>query len=124
METAVLLDPVELKDSTGTTINPVQDETVILLRKIVKLLEASTVVDSQQRQRVAVDSITAASGGTSLGVAVTNGGNTPVATPPVGAGTIYAQGVWEMPVDQRWRIAENARMVFATSIRSNLVWSA
>jgi len=79
-----------------------EDDTVILLRRIVKLLEASGNVDIANRQRVTLDSITA---GISLST-VTN----------VGAlGTLagYDQRQW----------ADGARVAYNTGIRQQLNFS-
>ena len=45
-------------NASGTTINPATDETVQLLRRMVKLLEPLAVQDSSQRQRVTVENST------------------------------------------------------------------
>jgi len=77
------------------------DDSVILLRRIVKLLEASGNADVANRQRVSVDFIT---GGVTLGVSqVTNLGQI--------AG-----------YDQR-QFADTARVAYNTGIRQHLMFS-
>jgi hypothetical protein len=49
-----------LVDENGNRpINTASEESIILLRRIVKLLESSGIVDTAQRQRVSVDAIVA-----------------------------------------------------------------
>lgn len=103
----------------GEPLYPVQDDTVLLLRRIVKLLEASGTVDANNRQRIAVDSVTTSAlytGGGSTAL----GGETITAGAPTVAGTIYPFYVWETPVDQRWRIIDAARASYDLGIRSKL----
>lgn len=75
------------------------DESVVLLRRIVKLLESSGNNDIGNRQRIALDSITA---GTTLPT-VTNVAAT--------AGVNHAQFI------------DPARTAYNTGIRSNLIFS-
>lgn len=42
-------------DKNQKVINPVEDESIILLRRMVKLLESNAVVDAGNRQRMAVE---------------------------------------------------------------------
>ena len=49
-------DPVGLKNTSGTTINPATDDAVVLLRRMVKLMESQATVDSANRQRITLDS--------------------------------------------------------------------
>ena len=99
---------VEIVDpATGLPMTPAYDssvvavgdavealnESVILLRRIAKLLEASSTQDSQQRQRVTIDSST---------VTLLN-------TPQSFAG-----------IDMRFPITDWARTAYATGIRAKL----
>ena len=78
-----------------TTITPATDESVILLRRIAKLLEPIGTQDSQQRQRISIDAS-----------AATLTANT---TPQSFAG-----------IDMRYSIADWARTSYNTGIRANL----
>jgi hypothetical protein len=117
-------------------------ESIALLRRIVKLLEASATVDPRFRQRVTIDAIKASeasvptelagtmpiSGSVSvsgtMGTALAaNGGNLPSVNPPYSVGAFQPQGVWEGPVDQRWRVLEDSRISYGINIRSKLSWS-
>jgi hypothetical protein len=49
-------DVVGLKDAAGTRINPVSEDAIVLLRRMVKLMESQATVDSSNRQRISVDS--------------------------------------------------------------------
>ncbi len=46
---------VYIKDADGNIINVTQDETVMLLRRMVKILEPIGTQDANQRQRVNVE---------------------------------------------------------------------
>jgi hypothetical protein len=47
-------EKTKVTDSTGTLVNPATEESVLLLRRIVKQLEASATQDSANRQIVSV----------------------------------------------------------------------
>ncbi len=96
-------EQTKVTDSTGTLINPVQDENIVLLRKITKLLEASATADSSQRQRVTVEGATITSG------TVTTVGSV---TSAVALGG----------VDARYLFIDTARNAYANGIRTNLSW--
>lgn len=108
----------QIVDTTNTVITPAQDDTLILLRRIVKLLESNAVVDINNRQKVVVDSVTANSLTTAgwntglVGNIVTIGAPT--------LGTIAPLPIWEGPVDQRFRIMDAARLTYNQGIRSHL----
>lgn len=110
-------------DIPRTSIGDLND-TNILLRRLVKNLESISVVDSKQRQRIAVEDLsTALTSMTGLssgaGVATTN---SPTASSPVSStGSTYWLPVWVGPVDQRWLIIDQARATYANGIRSKLV---
>ena len=53
------LEQTQLTNVKDTVINPTENETVIWLRRIVKLLEPSSTVDTANRQRITLDTITA-----------------------------------------------------------------
>lgn len=85
---------VNLTNENGQVINPVQDETVILLRRIAKLLEPMGTQDAAQRQRITI-------GGSEAGLS-----------------TSFYGGV-----DARFQIAEWAKTNYNTGIRTNLIFS-
>lgn len=91
-------------------MNPVQDETIILLRRLVKLLESNAVVDANNRQRVAVETLPAVSIASSQTLAT-------VST----VSTISA--ISTQPVDQRYQIIDAARLTYNEGIRSHLTFS-
>ena len=107
---------------------PASEDSHTLLRRLVKLLESSAVVDVANRQRIAVETIA----GTTLGASVTglsSGAgvattNYPTAAAPQNyASTSYWLPVWTGPVDQRYQIIDAARTSYATGIRANLAFS-
>lgn len=103
-----------------------------LLRRMNKLLESNAVVDSSLRQRVAVEAMptvavtlataptTAVTNTTGFGASFTS--NTPSGSPYAQA-SVPLQGIYEGPVDQRWRIIDAARASYNTGIRSNLIFN-
>lgn len=108
-------------------VNPTLNETtekfnedvIWLLRRMVKMLESGTVVDSQMRQKVVVES------GSLLlsSYPVTGGGfNIQTTGAPVQGSTMYVQPTWAGPIDPRWTNIEQARISYNTGIRNNLIF--
>lgn len=89
-------------DADGNIINPAQDEQIILLRRIAKVLESTAAADVAQRQRITLDAITS---GLTLAT-VTSVGN---------IGTVSS-------LDQR-QFIDVARNAYANGIRSKLTFS-
>lgn len=92
-----------LKDSSDVRIDPVQDDTVVLLRRVVKLMESQAVVDSQMRQRVTVDIMP-----------------TTTVTGTVTVGTITSLSQLA-GVDSRWQIIDWSRQAYNSGIRAHLI---
>ncbi len=57
MEPALLLDPVIISDALGKLVNPASEESLATLRRMARNMESLLVVDSLQRQRVAVETL-------------------------------------------------------------------
>ena len=112
------------------------DETLAaLLRRMNKLLESNAVVDSNLRQRVAVETmpasvavtlasapttaVTIAAGQGPLGAA---NANFPSLTQPGVLASQNVQFVQTGPIDHRWEYADRSRISYANAIRVNLVW--
>jgi hypothetical protein len=95
-------DSINVLNASGTTINPATEETLLLLRRMVRLMEPLAVQDSQQRQRVVVETIanmnTVGSVGTISNIALYGG------------------------VDPRFQFIDAARNAFANGIRQNLTY--
>jgi len=87
------------------------DESIVLLRRMVKLLESNAVVDAANRQRMVVESLPTLASVTTVST-VTNLGTVSTVT---NLGTIAGQGLQQF-VD----IARNA---YANGIRSKLNFS-
>jgi len=88
---------VQVNDSSNTLINPAQDETIILLRRLLQLSQSLSVIDGQQRQRIVVDGILTTN--TALSSTGYNG------------------------VDPRQTFQDMGRNLFAAAIRPNLIFS-
>ncbi|NTV44107.1 MAG: hypothetical protein HGA67_00220 [Candidatus Yonathbacteria bacterium] len=97
---------IGVTDALGARMTPAQDDTVIMLRRMVKLMESQAVVDNQMRQRVVVDS----------GSLTTAGTISTVTT--VSAVTTLNQIAG---VDARWQIIDWSRQAYNSGIRSNLI---
>lgn len=82
------------------------DETAVLLRRIIKIMESQATVDGQNRQRITVDAITGA-----LTLATVS---TITNAVPVGNVATFASETHRMFID-------TARTAFNTGIRSKLV---
>jgi hypothetical protein len=94
---------VQAASLDSTTVNSLATaESIVLLRRIARLLESQSVVDGQQRQRIVVDS----------------GAITTVTT--VGTTTTLNQ---LSGVDAKWFLTDTARNAYANGIRSKLSWS-
>jgi hypothetical protein len=84
---------------------------VILLRRLNKLMESQATIDSNQRQRVTIDSIASVT----LPTVTTVGTVNTVGTTNTVTNTNQFAGV-----DLRWQWMENARVAYNTGIRSKL----
>ena len=103
-------EQTKITRSDGTVINPVEDESVGLLRRITKQLESNATVDYANRQKVIVEGVP------STGVTGTFWQTTqPVSITQANAGWV--------PVDQRYQCIDAARMAYAVGIRNNLIFS-
>jgi predicted extracellular nuclease len=110
-----------------------------LLRRMNKLLESSAVVDSQQRQKITIDAITASattqttlSGALPISVAFLpasastvsiGAGNNSAGNPYINATVLVGQPILEAPVSQLWRVLEDSRISYGSAIRPYLVFS-
>jgi len=127
--------------------NAATDESILLLRRIVHMLEASATVDRNMRQRVTLDAIQLSGAGITTELA----GNLPVSmigvvnasvsgnigvsgiTQTLGQGTTFGppysvtnttyQAIWEGPVDQRFRVAEESHTAYQLRVRNALTFA-
>jgi hypothetical protein len=88
-------------DSTGNAISPAGDDSILYLRRMVKLMESNATVDAGNRQRVSIDAV-----GTGVSLAVTS---------TITLATIAGQN------QQMYQ--DVARNAYANGIRANLTWS-
>lgn len=99
----------------------VLQDLVQALKQIRKTLEPIATQDSVQRQRVVVESLTGAN--TILGAQnITNVNPIVAGNSAPTVGTYTFQPVWEGPVEQRWRVMDDARTL-AYVQRQNLTFS-
>jgi hypothetical protein len=111
-------ESLKISNDNNEIINPAQNETIILLRRMVKMLESNTVVDANMRQKVIVDQATSCYGPYALGV---GGTNYPTANAPSANSTVSYVATWAGPIDPRWTNIEQAFLSYNTGIRNNLI---
>ena len=107
----------QIVDTTGNPVNSSSEESVLLLRRIAKLLESNGVVDATGRQRCVLDTLdlTSASAGGSLLNMVITGGSANITFGPNGNNN-YAS-------DSSWFLVDVARYSYASGIRTSLKWT-
>lgn len=120
------LAAVKLKDSSGALTNPASEESILLLRRIAKLLECLAVVDTNNVQRINISAGGIATmgqniSGSSAGTPAPNYAQ--ASAPTTTTSTTYWQHVWTGPVDQRWQIIDAATVAYNQGIRSKLSFS-
>jgi hypothetical protein len=122
-------DSQYILDASGTTINPSTDETVQLLRRMVKLLDSIATVDSQNRQRISLDSANTTA---SVTVAQATAANLNATVTQATAANLNANvgtvgSITNIAglggIDPRFQFMESARIAYATGVRPNLIFS-
>ena len=112
---------VLVTNADNTVINVAQDDSVTLLRRILKVLESNAVVDSVQRQRVAVEQGTAAN----LNCTIAGTASTTAVASTVNMGQVvvnFGGQAQSAQIDSRFFIIDTARNAYANGIRSKLTW--
>jgi len=112
---------VGLVNTSSVQINPASDDTLILLRRMVKLMESQATVDSGNRQRITIDSLgTSTAVTTSLPVTVSGTVTTSLASTTI---TGISAGVSVNVGGQTDQMFQDpARTAYAVGIRNNLVF--
>ena len=108
-----------------------EESLAALLRRMNKLLESNATVDLYQRQRVVIEAVgnsrgtpTEAAASIPVSGAVSISATTSILTNPYTSPAYsLVMPSAEGPVDQRWRIVDDARNCYANMIRSNLIFS-
>jgi hypothetical protein len=113
-ETQPVSGVMGVSDSVGTRISPVADDTVVLLRRMVKLMESQATVDGANRQRVTVDA---------WGVGVLTGVGTSASCLRVAIGSDSNIGTIGSYAAQQM-YGDVAHDVYANAIRRNLTFTA
>jgi len=116
-------DVVGLKDAAGTRINPVSEDAVILLRRMVKLMESQATVDVANRQRMTVDAW-----GTSVNVGTGTSANCPRVAlgtdSTVGTVTSVTNVVTVGSYAAQQMYGDVSHDVYANSLRKNLTFTS
>lgn len=108
-------DSLKVLNSSGTTINPATDESVQLLRRMVKLLDSLATVDVQNRQRVTLDAAPVA-----VTVAQATASSLLATVSQSTASNLNANVGTMGGVDPRYQFIDAARTAYAMGIRANL----
>lgn len=108
-------DSVNVLNTSGTTINPVTEESIMLLRRMVKILDSIATVDVQNRQRVAVEAMPQTT--IAIAAAQTLATLTSI-TNAIPVGNVATMG----GIDPRWEFMELARISYSNGIRSKITF--
>lgn len=114
-------DSLNILNTSGVTVNPATDESILLLRRMVKLLDSIATVDSQNRQRVTIDAVPvtiAVSQPTATALNVT--AVQPTATLLNANVNTVTNIAGYGGVDPRYQFIGAARLAYANGIRANL----
>ena len=112
------LERTQINDSKDQLVNPSSEESIVYLRRIAKLLEPSSTVDSGGRQRVTLDTITAGATLPTVTTVTTVAAVTAITNAlPAGANLL---GYIGMIGDTRIDFARNT---YANGIRRNLTFT-
>jgi hypothetical protein len=111
-------EKVKQTDENGNIINPATEESIILLRRMVKLLESQNATDIGNRQRVSIDAGTLPTVTTVGTVSSITGGT--ITT--VSAVTSVTNQVAMAGADQR-QFIDVSRTNYNTGIRSKLTFN-
>jgi hypothetical protein len=111
-------EQTNVTNEKGQIVNPATEESIILLRRMVKLLESQNATDIGNRQRVTIDAIT---GALTLANITTVAAVTGITNAlPTGANTIGSVNLGG--ADQR-QFIDISRTNYNTGIRSKLTFS-
>jgi pyruvate carboxylase len=129
-------DSQNILNVSGVIINPATDESILLLRRMVKILDSIATVDSQNRQRVTLDAapvaVTVIQGtASSLNAVVSqptaSNLNAVVSQPTASNLNANVGTVTNIAgfggIDPRFQFMEAARISYATGVRHNLQFS-
>ena len=112
---------VGIKDKTDTQVNPATDESVLYLRRIVKLMESQSVVDAANRQRITLDSL--GTGTTITTTVPVSGTVTATVSGATLAAGVAAIGSVNIDGQNRQMFQDFAKTAYATGIRQHLTFS-
>lgn len=112
----------KVKDLSGNVINPAQDEQLVLLRRLIKLIESQSATDLANRQRITLDAIAAS---LTLGTVTTVTTVSAVTgiTNALPAGTNNIGGITQIAGADHRQFIDMARTAYNTGIRSGLIFS-
>lgn len=103
------IENTSISNANNVTINPSTDETVILLRRLIQVVNPLATQDTNQRQRVTLDA-----SNVTLSTTVGSGTITTVTNlTGLGGGSGFS-------VDSRYHFIDQSRIAYATNIRANL----
>ena len=113
--------PVDVYNVAGSQVNPSSDDVIMLLRRHVDIFEPLSIQDSNNRQKVCIDSITGAltlATITSVGTVTTV---TTVSTVTTCSTVTNVSQLGGYPI--QWNLIDQARNAYANGIRRSLAFS-
>jgi hypothetical protein len=118
-------EQTNITNDRGVAVNPATDESIILLRRMVKILESQSATDIGSRQRVTIDAITGSltlATITSVGTVGTVSAVTGITNAlPAGANAIGA--ITAMAGADQRQFIDVARNTYSNAIRNKLTFS-
>lgn len=110
-------EKTQITDTNDVTINPATDESILFLRRLLKVMESQSVVDVGGRQRVTVDTLPAIpTGANVIGAVNINAGQTLATVTTVS--NITQLFSWNQQI-----LSDPARTAYNTGIRSQLTFA-
>lgn len=114
-------EQTNITNERGQIVNPATEESIILLRRMVKLLESQNATDIANRQRITIDAITGALTLANITTVATVSAVTGITNAlPAGTNTIGSVNLGG--ADQR-QFIDISRTNYNTGIRSRLTFS-
>jgi hypothetical protein len=114
------IQPVEINNVAGEVINPATDESIALLRRMVKLIESQSSTDIANRQRITLDAIAA---GLTLAAVTTVTGVTTVTTVTTVGTVNTVSNMTALAGYNQGQFIDVARNTYSNAIRNKLTFS-
>lgn len=101
-----------------SSITPATDESILLMRRILKAIEPLSVQDVAQRQRINIDGGVGTITNNPMFIRVTDGSGNTIIQP--GNNSFASNTMWVVP--DTWKFIDAARLNYQQAIRANLTF--